>query len=112
MTHHDGTESDHARTEAVPTANESADFVHPVDHGAGTEQGALTSEDEGSYVSGAAHEHAPSADTAPMAVDEKGDYVTPVDHGVGTEIDADGEAGEYVDADHADHADETRRDTE
>jgi len=38
----------------------------------------------------------------PMTMDEKGDYVSPVDHGEGTKIDPDGEAGEYVDAEHGD----------
>ena len=108
MTHHDGTESDHAREQAIPTADESADYVHPVDKGAGTVEEPLASEDEGSYVSGAVHEHVSSADTVPMTMDEKGDYVTPVDHGGGTEIDVDEEAGEYVDAD---RSDENQRDT-
>jgi len=107
MTHHDGTESDHAHEPAVPTANEAADFVHPVDHGAGTQEEPLVAEEEGSYVSGGDHQHVPTADTAPMTMDEKGDYVTPVDHGAGTEIDADEESGEYVDADR----DENQRDT-
>jgi hypothetical protein len=102
MTHHDGSTSDHARDDAVPTSAEAADFVHPVDHGEGTKEEPLASEDEGSYVSGAVHEHVSSADTVPMTMDEKGDYVTPVDHGAGTEIDADEEAGEYVDAEHND----------
>lgn len=108
MTDHEGTDRDRARKPVVPVADESADYVHPVDHGGGTDEEPLASEDEGSYVSGAVHQHVPSEDTVPMTVDEKGDYVTPVDHGGGTEVDADGEAGEYVDAD---HADETQRDT-
>jgi len=91
----------------VPTANEAADFVHPVDHGAGTQEEPLVAEEEGSYVSGGDHQHVPTADTVPMTMDEKGDYVTPVDHGAGTEIDADEESGEYVDADR----DENQRDT-
>ena len=86
----------------MPATDESADYVHPVDHGAGTEEEPLASEDEGSYVSGAVHQHAPSADTVPMTMDEKGDYVAPVDHGEGTEIDTDEESGEYVEADHGD----------
>ena len=100
MTHHDGNESDHAHEPAVPTVDEAADYVHPVDRGDGTIEEPLASEDQGSYVSGAVHEHehAPSADTVPMTMDEKGDYVTPVDHGAGTEVDADEESGEYVDA--------------
>lgn len=106
MTHHDGTESDHAHDDAVPSTKEAADFVHPVDHGAGTKEAPLASEDEGSYVSGA--EQVPNADTVPIAVDEKGDYVAPVDHGAGTETADDDEAGEYVDADHADDQRETR----
>jgi len=98
MTHHEETESDHAHEPAIPTADEAADFVHPVDHGAGTQEEPLVAEDEGSYVSGAVREPVPSADTVPITMDEKGDYVTPVDHGAGTEIDGDEEAGEYVDA--------------
>ena len=84
----------------MPTVDEAADYVHPVDRGDGTIEEPLASEDQGSYVSGAVHEHehAPSADTVPMTMDEKGDYVTPVDHGAGTEVDADEESGEYVDA--------------
>lgn len=103
MTHHDGNESDHAHEPAVPTAGEAADYVHPVDKGDGTVEEPLASEDEGSYVSGAVHEHVQSADTVPVTMDEKGDYVTPVDHGAGTEIDADEESGEYVDAEKGDN---------
>lgn len=108
MTNHEGTDRDLAREPVVPAADESADYVHPVNHGEGTDEEPFLSEDKGSYVSEGEHQHVPSADTAPMTMDEKGDYVTPVDHGAGVEIDVDEEAGEYVDAD---HGDENQRDT-
>lgn len=104
MTHHDGIDKEHDRADdtGVPKVEEAANYVFPVDHGAGTDEEPVESEDEGSYVSGAAHEHAPTTDTMPMTMDEKGDYVAPVDHGSGTKVDVDGEAGDYVDAEHAD----------
>ena len=102
MTHHDGTDNDHEGTHRAPEpkVEEAANYVFPVDHGTGTDEEPVEAENEGSYVSGAAHEHAP--DTKPMTMDEKGDYVAPVDHGKGTKVDTDGEAGDYVDAEHGD----------
>jgi|GEM_PF-4160501 len=104
MTHHDGTDREHDGVDGTPEpkVEEAANFVFPVDHGDGRLEEPVEAEDEGSYVSGAVHEHAPTTDTMPMTMDEKGDYVSPVDHGEGTKIDPDGEAGEYVDAEHGD----------
>jgi len=75
--------------------DENADYVHPVDAGAGTDELPVEQEDAGSYVSGG--DHGLAADRA-VDDDEKGDYVTPVDHGGGTRTDDDGDSGEYVDA--------------
>ncbi|HEV7957810.1 MAG: hypothetical protein JWL94_349 [Microbacteriaceae bacterium] len=114
MTHHDGTESHHvddsdgvaatavggegpAAASPAPDANadrivdEAADFVHPVDHGAGTRTEPLESEEAGGYVS----VHDADAPNDPAASEEKGDYVQPVDHGGGSDEPIE-DAGDYV----------------
>lgn len=76
--------------------DEAADFVHPVDHGAGPQEQPLEAEKAGSYVTGGEH-----ANTAEQVIDdeEKGDYVSPVDHGNGGSEMTDEEAGDYTESD-------------
>lgn len=84
----------------VPAADhdveEAADFVHPVDHGAGTVEEPSEREPAGSFVTGGGSEH--PADLV-SAVEEKGDYVDPVDHGDGETTSFDEDAGDYTDTD-------------
>lgn len=123
MTHHDGTETEHADNSdpvaatavgrdganesshvhttddavdplnADRTVDEAADYVHPVDHGSGTDTEPLESEEGGDYVSGA---DADDASGDPAGSEEKGDYVNPVDHGPGAGDEPVEDAGDYV----------------
>ena len=107
MTHHDGTEhtdvghadalnADAGHTEQTGaaardvTVDEAADYVHPVDHDAGTKTDPLESEEAGSYVSGT------GPDIDDVGTEEKGDYVDPVDHGAGSGHEPIEDAGDYV----------------
>lgn len=118
MTHHDGTDHDHTDGEhaAVPvstdaeetgapetelSASEAANFVYPVDHGAGTAEEPLESEAAGDYVSDDRHGKAAGSyteiddDSTVDSTDEKGDYAGSVNQTDGTEEEIDG-AGDYV----------------
>ena len=96
MTHHDGTNDDHPDTPSTSVDNpdEAADFVHAVDHGAGTDEELADGADKGDFTTSTDHGDGP--DAPPNALREDGDYVSgstdhsglagddyvdPVDHG-------------------------------
>ena len=96
MTHHDGISDDHH--DETPTSaehpREEADFVHPVDHGAGTIEESLDGSVKGDFTTST--DHGDGHDAPPNDLREDGefvsgadghdgvrgdDYVDPVDHG-------------------------------
>lgn len=96
MTHHDGISDDHHDETNVhtETPREAADFVHPVDHGAGTDEELIDGENKGDFTTstdhGDGHLAPPNAlredgDFVSGSSDNEGlqgnDYVDPVDHG-------------------------------
>ena len=104
MTHHDGISDDNHGDAVTPNHDEpqstsedpgeAADFVHAVDHGAGTEEELSDGTDKGDFTTSTDHGDGP--DAPPNALREDGyyvsgsadnsgpdgnDYVDPVDHG-------------------------------
>ena len=104
MTHHDGISGDHnddtvddqheEQAKATDTQGEAADFVHAVDHGAGTDEELIDGINKGDFTTSTDHGDGP--DAPPNSLREDGDfvsgdsgttgsdgddYVDPVDHG-------------------------------
>ena len=104
MTHHDGISDDHhddtvtdnneEHVKATDAPGEAADFVHAVDHGAGTDEELIDGTHKGDFTTSTDHGDAP--DAPPNSLREDGDfvsgstdttepdgddYVDPVDHG-------------------------------